>query len=241
MVWLAVLVYQRDSYIREYWARVVGVDGNRVFLDETIFHPRSGGVDHDTGYIVYGGERFRVVNVYFDREKSDVVHELDREPSFNVGDKVLLVLDWDRRYRLMRLHTAAHIISGLMYNMYNALVTGGNISVEKAYEDYNLEVFDKKIFYNVVEKANEVIEKDIEVKIYWLPREKALQIPGVVKLASRMPPQLKELRIVEIPGVDIQADGGPHVKRTSEIGRIEVIDIVNKGRRKKRIYYTVKP
>ncbi len=238
---MARLVYQWDSYVREYWARVVRVNGNRVFLDETIFHPRSGGVDHDTGYIVAGDDRYRVVNVYFDREFGDVVHELDRSPSFSPGDKVLLVLDWDRRYKLMRLHTAAHILSGLMYSMYGALITGGNISVDKAYEDYGLEVFDKNIFIDLVEKANEVISKDLEVKIYWLPREEALRIPGLVKLAGRSPPNVEKLRIVEIPGVDIQADGGPHVRRTGEVGRIEIIDIVNKGKKRKRIYYTVKP
>ncbi len=235
------LVYQWDSYVREYWARVVGVDGNRVFLDETIFHPRSGGVDHDTGYIVAGDDRYRVVSVYFDRESGDVVHELDCSPSFSPGDKVLLVLDWDRRYKLMRLHTAAHILSGLMYSMYGTLITGGNISVDKAYEDYGLEVFDKNVFIDLVEKANKIISKDLEVKIYWLPREEALRIPGLVKLAGRSPPNVEKLRIVEIPGVDIQADGGPHVRRIGEVGRIEIIDIVNKGKKRKRIYYTVKP
>ena len=235
------LVYQWDSYVREYWARVVGVDGNRVFLDETIFHPRSGGVDHDTGYIVAGDDRYRVVSVYFDREFGDVVHELDCSPSFSPGDKVLLVLDWDRRYKLMRLHTAAHILSGLMYSMYGTLITGGNISVDKAYEDYGLEVFDKNVFIDLVEKANKIISKDLEVKIYWLPREEALRIPGLVKLAGRSPPNVEKLRIVEIPGVDIQADEGPHVRRIGEVGRIEIIDTVNKGKKRKRIYYTVKP
>lgn len=235
------LVYQRDSYIREYWSRVVNISGNRVVLDETIFHPHSGGVDHDTGYILFNNYRFRVVKVYFDKNTGEVIHELEQKPVFSIGDRVLLIIDWDRRYKLMRLHTAAHILSGLMYSRYGALVTGGNISVEKAYEDYGLEVFDKKIFLDIVEKANEVIERDLEVKIYWLPREKALRIPGIIKLAGRKPPELDKIRIVEIPGIDIQADGGPHVRRTSEIGKIEITDTVNKGRKRKRIYYTVKP
>ncbi len=236
-----VLVYQRDSYLREYEALVTSVDGNRVYVDETIFHPRSGGVDHDTGYIVFNDNRVRVVRVFFDREKNDVVHEVEGDVLPRPGDRVRLVLDWDRRYRLMRLHTAAHILAGIMYSSYGALITGGNISVDKAYDDFDLEVFDKNIFIEAVEKANEIVKKDIEVKIYWLPREEALKIPGLVKLASRKPPEIDMLRIVEIPGVDIEADGGPHARSTGEIGSIEIIDIVNKGRRKKRIYYTVKP
>jgi len=236
------LVYQRDSYIRELVAKITSIEDNKVFVDKTIFHPRSGGVDHDTGFIVSSdGRRYRVVKVYFEHKRKDVVHELEEKPELSIGDEVKLVIDWDRRYRLMRLHTAAHILAAIMYNEYGALITGGNISVDKAYDDYALEVFNKQIFIDVVNKANEIVSRNIEVKIYWLPREKALKIPGLVKLASRMPPDIGMLRIVEIPGVDIQADGGPHVRNTSEIGRIEIIDIVNKGKKRKRLYYTVKP
>jgi len=239
---VAKLVYQEDSYLRELYTRVTRVSGNKVFVEQTIFHPRSGGVDNDTGYIEYENRVYRVVNVYFDREAGNVVHELDTQPDFSENSIVKLVLDWDRRYMLMRLHTAAHIISGIMYSRYGALVTGGNISVDKAYDDYDLEVFDKKIFEEVIEEANKVVKRDLEVKIYWLPREQALKIPGVVKLASRAPPpDLEVLRIVEIPGVDIQADGGPHVKRTGEIGEIKLLDVVNKGKKRKRIYFTVIP
>ncbi|MET1159439.1 MAG: alanyl-tRNA editing protein AlaXM [Thermoprotei archaeon] len=238
---MAELVYQRDSYVRELEARVTHVESNRVFVDRTIFHPRSGGVDHDTGYVVCGDKRYRVISVYFDKEMGDVVHEISRTPDLRTGDRVKLIIDWDRRYRLMRLHTAAHILAGIMYSEYGALITGGNISIDKAYDDYNLEVFDKQIFIDAVNKANAVVEKGVEVRVYWLPREEALRIPGIIKLANRKPPELEYLRIVEIPGVDIQADGGPHVRNTREIGRIEIIDIVNKGKKRKRLYYTVKP
>jgi len=128
-----------------------------------------------------------------------------------------------------------------MYEKYKVLITGGNISYKYAYDDYSLDVMDKKIFYDVVEEANKIVKKGIEVKIYWLPREEALKIPGIVKLAHKMPPDFKYLRIVEIPGIDIQADGGPHVKNTMEIGEIVILKIVNKGKRRKRLYYTVKP
>ncbi len=237
----AELVYQKDSYLRENYAKVTDVDKNVVYFDKTIFHPRSGGVDHDTGWIITGDNKWNVVRVIIDKEKNDVAHILDNEPRLEPGNVVKQVIDWDRRYKLMRLHTAAHIISALMYEKYKALITGGNISFEHAYDDYSLDVMDKNIFYDVVEEANKIVKKGIEVKIYWLPREEALKIPGIVKLAHKMPPDLKYLRIVEIPGIDIQADGGPHVKNTKEIGEIVVLKIVNKGKRRKRLYYTVKP
>lgn len=235
------LVYQEDSYLRKLDARVTGVDGNRVFFDKTIFHPRSGGVDHDIGYLVLDEKQVNIIEVVFDREKNNVAHIVDDPSMLEPGKTVHLVLDWTRRYKLMRLHTAAHILAAVMYREYGALITGGNISVDRAYDDYSLETMDKQIFIDAVDKANEIVEKDIEVKIYWLPREEALRIPGIVKLASRMPPSIQRLRIVEIPGVDIQADGGPHVKRTGEIGRIVLLKIANKGKHRKRLYYTVEP
>ncbi|MEM3509305.1 MAG: alanyl-tRNA editing protein, partial [Nitrososphaerota archaeon] len=148
-------------------------------------------------------------------------------------------IDWNRRYKLMRLHTAAHIISSIMYKDYGALITGGHIDENYAKDDFSLEKFDKKIFEEAIRKANEIVKKAIEVKIYFLKREEALKIPGIIKLAEKMPPEVEKLRIVEIPEVDIQADGGPHVKNTKEIGEIILLKIENKGKNKKRIYYNV--
>jgi misacylated tRNA(Ala) deacylase len=238
---LTELVYQSDSYLREIEARVVNLAGNKVYLDKTIFHPKSGGVDNDKGFIFKDSFSVRVESVYYDRETGDIAHEITGEPQLNPGDIVKLVLDWDRRYRLMRLHTAAHIISAIMYNDFHALITGGNVSPDYAYDDYSLEAMDKTIFQRAIEKANGVVKKALEVKVYWLPYDEAMRMPGIVKLASRAPPRVEKLRIVEIPGVDIQADGGPHVKNTAEIGEIELIKVENKGKGKKRLYFTVKP
>ncbi|ABN70233.1 Ala-tRNA(Pro) hydrolase [Staphylothermus marinus F1] len=235
------LLYQYDSYLKENTATIREVIGNKIVFDTTIFHPRSGGVDHDTGKLVKDNKEYRVVQVLFDKNIGDVVHIVDGEHDLKAGDVVKQVIDWNRRYKLMRLHTAAHILASVMYRDYGALITGGNISEEYAYDDYSLEEFNKELFLDVVEKANQIIKRNIEVKVYWLPREEALKIPGIVKLAKRMPPNIDMLRIVEIPGVDIQADGGPHVKNTGEIGEIVPLKIVNKGRKRKRLYYTVKP
>ena len=235
------LVYQYDSYIREHEAIVTRCEGNVLFFDSTIFHPRSGGVDHDKGFLLIGGERVDVVEVFIDKTSGDVAHRVNKPVEVPPGTRVKMVLDWDRRYRLMRLHTAAHILSAIMFNEYGALISGGNITPEYAYDDYTIERFDREIFVRAVEKANAVVKQDLEVKVYWLTREEALKIPGVVKLAEKAPPDLQELRIVEIPGVDIQADGGPHVKKTSEIGEIVFLKAENKGKNKKRLYFTVKP
>ncbi|MFN3268079.1 MAG: alanyl-tRNA editing protein AlaX, partial [Zestosphaera sp.] len=145
------------------------------------------------------------------------------------------------RYRLMRLHTAAHILSAVMYTKYGSLVTGGSVEPDKAKEDYDIQGDEKEVFSRAAEEVNEIIRKGIEVRIYWLNREEAMKIPGIVKLAARMPPNIESLRIVEIPGVDIQADGGPHVKNTIEIGRFVLLKTENRGKKRKRVYYTVEP
>jgi len=240
---LTELVYQRDSYLREVDAIVTRVEGASIFLDRTIFHPRTGGLEHDIGKLVrHSGEVIEVVVVYLDKATGDVAHEISpAEHGLEVGEVVRCVLNWERRYRLMRLHTASHILAAIMWRDYNALITGGHVTPEKAYDDYSLETMDRSIFEDAIAKANEVVKKALPVKIYWLPRKEALKIPGIVKLASRAPPDVKELRIVEIPGIDIQADGGPHVKNTSEIGEIKLLKIVNKGRQRKRVYFTVAP
>ncbi len=235
------LLYQRNSYLRECEATVTHVNGSEIVLDKTVFNPRAGGLENDTGVLVKGGREYRVVKVYFDRETGELVHVVEGKHDLGVSDRVRAVIDWDRRYRIMRLHTAAHILSAIMYKDYNALITGGHIYPDYAYDDYSLEEYKPEIFQEAVRKANEIVKQGIEVKIYWLKREEALKIPGIVKLASRMPPEVEELRIVEIPGIDIQADGGPHVKNTKEIGEIVFIKAQNKGKKKKRLYFTVKP
>ncbi len=236
------LLYQKDSYLKEFEAFVKRVDGEKIVLDRTVFNPRSGGLDHDTGVLLKDGNEYKVVRVLLDKETGDVIHFLEvSDHDLREGDKVKGIIDWDRRYRIMRMHTAAHILAAIMYRDYNALITGGHVGVEKSYDDYSLSEFNPEIFREAIRKANEVVKQGIEVKIYWLRREEALKIPGIVKLASRMPPDVEYLRIVEIPGIDIQADGGPHVKNTREIGEIVFLKAENKGRRRKRLYYTVKP
>jgi len=233
---MAELIYQADCYVTDFEARVTRVEGNKLFLDRTAFHPTSGGVANDTGFIESSSGRWNVIDVI---EEGDVAHLLDSKPDLSVGDIVRGHIDWDRRYRLMRLHTADHILTAILYREKGALVTGGHIDPEYAKSDFSLERGEREVFEEAIKKVNEIASSGIEVKIYFLPREEAMKIPGIVKLAAKMPPTLEKLRIVEIPGIDIQADGGPHVRNTREIGEVKLLKVENKGKGKKRVYFTV--
>ncbi len=235
---MTIPLYMDDSYLKEFEAKVVSINGKEVILDKTAFYPTSGGIEHDTGKIVFNEDEYNVVDVI--KRKGEIIHILDREPSFKEGDVVKGIIDWERRYKLMRLHTATHVLAAILYKEYNALITGGHITPEYAREDYNLNRDNwKEIFEECVNKANELFKKDIEVKIYYLDREEAFKIPGIVKLANKLPPSVKKLRIVEIPDIDIQADGGPHVKNLKEIKGIKILKLENRGKNNKRIYYTL--
>jgi len=236
MVMETKLLYMDDSYLKEFEARVLSVKENKIFLDQTAFYPKGGGLPSDIGVISHSRGEAKVT--FVGKEGSLVFHQFEGVPP-EEGEMVRGIIDWDRRYRIMRLHTSAHILSGLLYSETGALITGGNIKLEKGHLDFSLERTDRELLESIVKKANELIKEGREVKIYYMDREKVLSTPGLVKLAEKLPPALKTLRIVEIKGIDIQADGGPHVKNISEIGEIILLKIENKGRNRKRLYYTV--
>ncbi len=231
-------LYLKDSYLRECEAKVESITGKEIVLDRTTFYPRGGGQPGDMGKLISASE-FRVLNTL--KKDGNIIHELESEAGLAVGDSVRCVLDWDRRYKLMRMHTAAHVLGSMMFNELGAKITGNQLEVDKTRFDFNLEEFDRVKFDAAVAKANEALSKSVELSIYSLPREEAMKIPGVVKLAGALPPSISELRIVEIPGVDIQADGGTHVHNLSEVGRIEIMKLENKGKENRRIYFTLMP
>jgi misacylated tRNA(Ala) deacylase len=228
-------LYLADSYLKESDAQVVSIkDGKYVVLDQTIFYPNGGGQPYDTGRIIRGGEAFGVV--YVGKFSGEISHEVDRA-GLQVGDCVHLILDWDRRYRLMRSHTAAHVVASLLNQGTGALITGNQLDLEHIRFDFNLEQFDRSILEAYLQKANGLFGTDIPVKWYELPREEAMKIPGVVKMAGAFPPDIPSLRIVEIVGVDKQADGGTHVKNLKEVGKVELLKTENKGKANRRIYF----
>jgi misacylated tRNA(Ala) deacylase len=233
------LLYLEDSYLRECDAKVITVsNGKYVVLDRTIFYPKGGGQPHDTGQILKGDHVFNVV--YVGKFSGQVSHEVDHE-GLKVGDEVHCVLDWERRYRLMRSHTSAHCFSSGLCNGTGALVTGNQLDVDKVRFDFSLKDFDRSVLEKYIDEANELLKKDIPVKWYVLPRKEALEIPGIIKMAEAFPPDIPNLRIVEIVGVDKQADGGTHVKNLKEVGQIKFIKCSNKGKNNRRVYYSLIP
>ena len=233
-------LYLEDSYLKECDARVVEIiEAKIIVLDQTIFYPRGGGQPSDIGKMIVSGREFRVLNVI--KKEGKIIHELDQDAGLKTGDQVHFVLDWNRRYKLMRMHTAAHVLGSTMHRELGVLITGNELGEERTRFDFSLESFDKETFERMVAKANESLSQDLELKVYSLPREEAMKIPGVVKLAGALPPSITELRIVEIPSIDIQADGGTHVKNLREVGQIELLKLENKGKNNRRIYFGLKP
>lgn len=233
-------LYPRDSYLRACRSKVVSVkDGKFAVLDQTVFYPRGGGQPWDTGKLVRAsdGAEFPVVAVV----KSDgaISHEVSA-PGLAQGDEVECQIDWERRHRLMRMHTAGHILSAIMFR-HGILITGNQIDADKTRFDFSMESFDKAAFQSLVDEANAAIERNLEVSVSFLLREEAMKIEGAVKLAAALPPEIKELRMVKIGDVDYQADGGTHVKNTSEIGKITFLGAENKGKSNRRIYYGLAP
>jgi misacylated tRNA(Ala) deacylase len=230
-------LYLEDSYLEESDATVASVkEGKYIVLDQTIFYPKGGGQPCDTGKIVKEDMNYNVV--YVGKFSGEISHEVDRS-GLKEGDKVHCALDWERRYKLMRSHTAAHVFASLLCTGTGALVTGNQLEEDKIRFDFSLEKFDPEILRQYLDRANELFRKDIPVKWYELPREEALKIPGVVKMAEAFPPHIPRLRIVEIVGVDKQADGGTHVRNLKEIGQIRVLKTENKGKHNRRVYFTL--
>ncbi|MBI2656167.1 alanyl-tRNA editing protein [Candidatus Woesearchaeota archaeon] len=231
-------LYMNDSYLKEFEAVVESVtDDKYVVLDKTAFYPSGGGQPHDTGVLICNNEEYPVV--YAGKFSGKISHEVSK-PGLKVGDKVIGRINWDRRYKFMRMHTAAHILISIFNKESNVLITGNQIDEDKTRMDFSMENFDREKMVKYIQTANEIIKQDLPVKMYYLPREEAMKVPGMVKLAGALPPDVSTLRIVEIPGVDVQADGGTHVKSLAEIGTIEFLGAENKGKDRKRVYYTVK-
>jgi len=229
-------LYMVDCYLREFDAKVVEANGKYIALDNTAFYPNSGGQPNDLGKLVSNGVEYKIV--YVAKVGDKISHEIDKE-GIKVGDNVHGILDWQRRHTLMRMHTAAHLLSAIVHKETGGLITGNQLGVDQSRIDFSLETFDKEKVLEYIKKTNELIARNLPVRTYFLKRDEAMKIPDVVKLANALPPDAEELRIVDIGGVDVQADGGTHVLNTSEIGTIETVKTENKGKNNRRVYYTL--
>ena len=226
-------LFWEDAYLLEFDALPTSVDGNRIVLDQTAFHPRGGGLVGDIGTL--GG--LKVLDTV-KGEGDSIVHLLEQPAALSIGRPTHGKIDWDRRYRIMRMHTAAHLLSAILYRETGARITGNQIEPDRSRIDFSLEDFDRERMLTYCNQANAAIADNPPVKTYFMKREEAIKIPGITKLASATPPDIKELRIVEIEGLDTQADGGVHVKNLGEIGKIEPLKFENKGKSNRRLYFT---
>ena len=232
-------LYQLDSYLQEFDAVIVATDGQSVTLDRTAFYPGGGGQPADAGLLTWEAGSVQVVQVK--RRGADLWHTLDGDPPPS-GTAVRGMLDWDRRYRLMRTHTALHVLCGVVWRDYGASVTGGNMEPLNGRMDFEFETMRKELVAEIEANVNAEIDKGHDVRTAILPREEAFQIPDLIRTKiNLLPPQIQEVRTVEIVGLDLQADGGTHVTNTSEVGRVRVVDYKSKGAINKRIYIELEP
>ncbi len=233
------LLYARDASLKRFNATILKVDPEMgaVILDRTAFYPGGGGQPHDTGTLSDATGRVWPV-VGMRKDGAHVLHLVDAStmPLPAPGDRVSGELNWERRYTLMRTHTALHVLCGVVFRDYGAPVTGGNMDVDKARMDFEMTDFSPERAAEIERRANEEIAAEREIRVKTLPREQAFAIPDLIRTKINLLPEgITEIRTVEIVGLDLQADGGTHVANTREVGGINVIGTRSKGKSNKRL------
>ncbi|HEU4798438.1 MAG TPA: alanyl-tRNA editing protein [bacterium] len=226
------LLYLHDSYLREFDASVQAQAGQSLALDRSAFYTGGGGQPADQGVLKWDGGECRVTDI---RKDGDAVWHVVEGELPPVGGAVRGSLDWDRRYAIMRHHSALHVLVGVIYRQFNALVTGGAIYPDRARMDFSLEDLNKDRIAAIEAEANRVIKEERRILVRFLSREE-FERSDLVRLAKNLVPAgIREVRVVEIEGFDAQADGGTHVANTQEIGRLIVTKTENKGKTNRRL------
>ncbi|GAP07518.1 MAG TPA: alanyl-tRNA editing protein [Anaerolinea thermolimosa] len=232
------LLYQTDAYQRDFEATVQAVDieNHAILLDRTAFYPGGGGQPADQGHLHYPGFTLPVVRLV--KKPEGIWHVLSLDvPLPPVNTALRGEIDWNRRYALMRTHTALHILCGVVFRDYGALVTGGDMEPLHGRMDFEFESLTRDLVSVIEEAVNREVTASRPVIVRILPREEAFQIPDLIRTKiNLLPPGIQEIRTVEISGLDLQADGGTHVRNTADVGHIRVTDYKSKGKINKRIY-----
>ncbi|MDP7197813.1 MAG: alanyl-tRNA editing protein [SAR202 cluster bacterium] len=229
---MEILCYS-DSYLKECKSKVIEVNDHGVVLDQTVFYPGGGGQPSDNGKLILENNEYLVKGLK--RIDGKIIHLIEgAKPEIN--SEVNSIIDWDKRYKLMRTHTALHILCGVIWRDYSASVTGGDMKPLSGRMDFELEEMSADFSKEVEEKINTEVSEERNIKIYQLPREDAFQIPDLIRTKINLLPKgIEFVRIVNIQGLDLQADGGTHVHNTSEVGYIKMIGHESKGKSNKRL------
>lgn len=243
-------LYYEDAYLKEFDATVTAVKGNegvvRVALDRTAFYPGGGGQPNDVGWLAVADQQRAVTKVKL--ENGQIWHTVSNDfrgtdgglLSITKGLQMSAMLDWARRYVLMRTHTAMHILCGVVWRDYAASVTGGNMEPGKGRMDFEFAAMSRELVAEIEEKCNAEIAAARPITSQVLPREKAFRIPDLIRTKiNLLPKQITEVRTVNLQGLDLQADGGTHVRNTSEVGAMQIVDYRSKGAINKRIYVEI--
>jgi misacylated tRNA(Ala) deacylase len=228
------LLYATDAYVRSFDATIEELTPEAgLVLDRTAFYPTGGGQPHDVGTLTWAGGTCSVVEV---RKSGDrVAHRVEGIPP-PAGTAVTGEIDWDRRYALMRHHTALHSMSGVIYQLFGATVTGGQMYPDRARMDFQLPDLSLERLRRIEERTNELLTEGHPVLIRFLPRAEAFEIPDLIRTKVNLLPEgIEVIRVVNIEGIDQQADGGTHVANTREVGRVRIAGSENKGKGNKRL------
>ncbi|HEK9102507.1 TPA: alanyl-tRNA editing protein [Bacillus pseudomycoides] len=226
-------LFLQDAYKKICQTEVTKVDGDRVFVRETIFYPTGGGQECDTGVFTQGGHTFEVIKVK--KEQGEIVHYVKDGAYLKVGP-VQLEIDWERRHNLMRHHSLLHLIGAVVYEKYGALCTGNQISPDKARIDFNeLQELTSEQVADIEAETNQLIQQNKEISTRFISREEAENHAGMIKTAiNLLPTSIQEIRIVTIQDIDEQACGETHVKYTNEIGTLVIDKVKSKGKQNRR-------
>ena len=234
-------LYHADSYLRKFSARIIKHDqeNHGILLDQTAFYPGGGGQPSDKGFLITSSAKLPIEKVKI--VSGQIVHFLPQENSLpDLNNTFDFELDWDYRYQLMRTHTAMHILCGTIFRDYGASVTGGNMEPLQGRMDFEFSSLQKELVQVIEDAVNLEIKNSLPVSWRSIPRDQAFQIPDLIRTKiNLLPEHISEVRIVEIHGLDLQADGGTHVKNTSEVGKVRIKDYKSKGRENKRIYLEI--
>ncbi|MBD0354357.1 MAG: alanyl-tRNA editing protein [Rubrobacteraceae bacterium] len=232
-------LFLRDSYVKEFEARVQKLAGREVILNRTAFYPGGGGQPPDKGALGVGPVQASVIDVR--REGGEVVHVLDNPIPDTVRD-LRGELDWERRHAHMRHHTALHVLSGIIWRNFEAKVTGGQMRTDRARMDFSFPgEWTVGVVGEIERLTNEALSEERPVKVYELAREEALKNPDLIRTqVNLVPERVRMIRIVEIENLDTQADGGTHVANTREVGEMEITGHKSKGRQNKRIEFVLR-